>query len=153
MILLLVFTGLILSVYGQCPNGYHRHEQSCYAIVTFKANWFEAETMCQAAGSHLASIETDAERFYINQYIDFLHGSTYKFHWIGAFNYIDGTYMWAGSQKGLGQIPWYTNEPSRRPGEHCLKMVQASHSEFGDYECDQPEAFVCELELNSTTVH
>ncbi|XP_055954388.1 perlucin [Patella vulgata] len=136
----------------QCPNGYHQHEQSCYAIVTFIANWNDAETMCQAAGSHLASVETDAERLYLNQYINFLHGSKYRYYWIGSFDFIDGTYMWVGTQNTLGQIPWYPGEPSKRPGEHCLMMVQDNHSLFGDFECNTEQAFVCEVGLNSPVV-
>ncbi|KAK6187249.1 hypothetical protein SNE40_005316 [Patella caerulea] len=151
MFLLLFFSCLILSTYGQCPNGYHQHEQSCYAVVTFRANWFDAETMCQAAGSHLASIETDAERLYLNQYINFLQGTSYKHYFIGAFNYIDGTYQWTRNQAGLGQIPWNAGEPSNNGGEHCLAMEQDSHSLFADISCYSVQAFVCEIQLNSTT--
>ncbi|ESO95872.1 hypothetical protein LOTGIDRAFT_175061 [Lottia gigantea] len=136
---------LVLQVVYSCPNGYHQHDGSCYAVVPIATTWPNAVTYCKAIGGYLSVVDGAVERNYLKQYINNKYGSQFKYYWIGGLNYVDGSWVWAGSVRTIDPLMWYPGEPSGRPGERCLMMVQKDNYLFGDLECDAKYPFVCEV--------
>ncbi|ESO95871.1 hypothetical protein LOTGIDRAFT_175060 [Lottia gigantea] len=152
LFLLVVF--LVLQVVYSCPNGYHQHNGSCYAVVPIRTTWPNAvtyfrtsdNTYCKAIGGYLSVVDGAVERNYLKQYINSKYGSQFNYYWIGGLNYVDGSWVWSGSVRTIDHLMWNPGDPSGRPGEKCLMMVQKSDYLFSDFECDAKNAFVCETQ-------
>ncbi len=57
-----VFGFFVVQVVPQsCPNGFMRHDPSCYALICVLASWSEARGYCAEIDVHLVIVETEAE--------------------------------------------------------------------------------------------
>ncbi|XP_045204983.2 C-type lectin domain family 10 member A-like [Mercenaria mercenaria] len=52
-------------VYTHCPNGYVRHDDSCYVLAHATVTWPDALVYCEAYGGHLAYIESEREQHFL----------------------------------------------------------------------------------------
>ncbi|ESO89785.1 hypothetical protein LOTGIDRAFT_234170 [Lottia gigantea] len=154
LVLSLIF--ISSAVYGQsCPNGYIRHDKSCYAVVTNPtATWPHAQAYCDGANGHLVTFETEAERSYVHNYIQNRFGPTNKYYWIGGVNYIDGSWVWMNNLTAVN-LNWATGEPTRNSNEHCLLMVATEFGKYADNTCEDVSSqdtnhhpYVCEKEVS-----
>ena len=133
------------------PDGLH-----CYTHRATPLAWSTAEEACVAAGGHLASIHTEAERALV--WSSF--GETYL--WLGGTDEgSEGVFRWTSSEPWI-TTPWgvfdanNVMQPDNSGGvEHCLDLLHRilrapGSTDVGfvnDEDCTAPHAYVCENEL------
>ncbi|XP_061181229.1 perlucin-like [Saccostrea echinata] len=140
-----------------CPNGFVRHDDSCYHILRIQATWAEGRMYCHAYGTKLVSIETQEENAFLVHYLKSIHG---QFHsprfWIGATDIAEtGTFIWEGTQVRLDA--GFTNYRGGSPDnggddsdEHCMEMTYDYNYEWNDNQCDNKFYPICEKSAKET---
>ncbi|XP_071087913.1 perlucin-like [Haliotis cracherodii] len=149
---LLVLLCTVAGSIAECPSGFLRHDDSCYALILIKASWAEAAVYCQAVGAHLAYVETASEQTFLE---GFLHTSSSSlstgYVWLGALDYLVKGDWQRGFEGGkVGQKWWSAGSPSytTKNGESqaCLTMTRSLGFKWNDDFCDVRHNFVCEIE-------
>ncbi|XP_067660872.1 C-type lection lectoxin-Enh3-like [Haliotis asinina] len=146
---LLFLTAASFSVVFGCPNGFVRHDDSCYKVFPEKATWPEAVAYCKDFGLTLAKVESQREHDFLKNYvtsIKALYPGSVDF-WLDGTNMLSGDWIWASTGEKIKQFFWHQGEPNNvSPGEHCLSM-HADYS-WDDEHCSYTEAFICEVEAS-----
>ncbi|XP_068699624.1 uncharacterized protein [Montipora foliosa] len=148
--LLLTFLGVIslfvLSVTSQgvCPRGWQLINGSCYEVSSTSANWTAAKSACEAMGSSLAMLKTDAEQQAVWRAVG-------KKVWIGLHRNPKNSSQWLwidGSQ--VTDTNWYTGEPNNAGGyEACGEMYSSSRrGKWNDLRCSYFQLYLCEANGN-----
>uniref|UniRef100_A0A8C9Z6D1 C-type lectin domain-containing protein n=1 Tax=Sander lucioperca TaxID=283035 RepID=A0A8C9Z6D1_SANLU len=133
--------------YGQtpCPPGWTQFGSRCFTFHIQTKSWPDAENFCIAAGGTLASIHSAAENTFLKNFINQVSG-TYKNSWIGGFDVLKGTWMWADGSKFDYRI-FNAGQPDNTGGaENCLEMNFGGHN-WNDRPCGTPLSFVCSKNL------
>jgi len=124
---------------GACPNNWIYIQGSCYKISPKGLNWNAAKSACEALGSTLAMIKSQAEQQALGPKIT-------QLTWIGLHrNPKDKSrWMWVdGSQATYTH--WNQGEPNS-VAEECGHMYTASHGwKWNDLGCSAPLHYVCEI--------
>ncbi|XP_046551459.1 perlucin-like [Haliotis rubra] len=149
----LVFLCTVLgAVVGECPSGYLRHDESCYALILIKASWAEAAVYCQAVGAHLAYVETAAEQTFLEGLLGRSSSSlSTGYVWLGAIEYlVRGEWQWGFKGGKVGQTWWNPGSPEyiSNNGERqaCLTLTRSLGFKWNDEFCDLRHNFICETD-------
>ncbi|XP_052103509.1 perlucin-like [Mytilus californianus] len=135
-----------------CPNGYMRHDDSCYKLyASTKATWAEAFMYCQVFGSDLAVIETAREQNFIEGFLrrEFKKGMSDGV-WIGGTDaLVEGEWQWIKTGVSINQQEyrhWWPGEPnsSGALGEDCMDLLHHESYNWNDQRCDVHANFLCE---------
>ncbi|XP_069108539.1 perlucin-like [Argopecten irradians] len=148
-ILFVVFN--IDSVAGEsCPNGWTRHDESCYFFVDIPETWQDASAHCEALDSQLAAIETQREDIFIRNYLLHFHAhdsSPSVKYWLDGTDIATETeWIWAYSEEPFGD---YTNWCPKQPdnynsNEDCLRLAKFCGFGWDDGKCEAQHYFICE---------
>jgi len=126
---------------SKCPDGYKLYNNVCYKYFPGPVNWVQASEKCTEQFSSLASIESQAEDFFIRTVVTSGGASD---AWIGIsdlnnagiMSWLDGTpnqYMnWDYSQRNF-------------PGKKC--GVIATNFNWKYKPCDKAQGFICKRPL------
>jgi len=80
-------------------------------------------------------------------------------YWLGARDFahhndhMPGHWMWEHRNSSVEWFDWGPNEPNNYRGQNCLTLLQYRDVIFGrystfhwnDWDCDQPQDFICEI--------
>ncbi|XP_039649762.1 galactose-specific lectin nattectin-like [Perca fluviatilis] len=130
-----------------CPPNWTQFGSRCFALYIQAKTWIDAQTFCQTAGGHLASIHSDAENTFLRDFINQVTG-TYKNAWIGATDAVkEGTWLWTDGSKFDYKI-FNAGQPDNASGvENCLEMNYEGKN-WNDRPCSTYQAsFVCSKNL------
>ncbi|XP_078594587.1 uncharacterized protein LOC144872390 isoform X2 [Branchiostoma floridae x Branchiostoma japonicum] len=134
-----------------CTAGYMLLHQKCYKLSTEKANFRDAQSVCEKEGGRLATIPNKYTNNYLLSKIRHLQG--YKDgYWIGL-NDIEneGTFVWSDGSTLQAYSDWIGRQPDNRiqrsDGEDCVIMRSEGTGEmWNDMGCEFKAHFVCEKE-------
>ena len=125
---------------GVCPKNWMHIQDSCYLISSGKLDWNAAKSACEAMGSKLAMVKSQAEQ-------QALAPKLSQATWIGLRRNPNNKsrWMWVdGSQASYTN--WNTGEPNNSGGtEDCAHFVNpAGSSKWNDVRCSHQLFYVCE---------
>ncbi|XP_069119272.1 perlucin-like [Argopecten irradians] len=152
--LLLIF---LASVYAECPNGYVRHDSSCYKFFSsVQATWAEALTYCQLFESKLTVIETAREQTFIEGLLrrEWKSGLSDGVWLDGTDLLVEGDWVWADDGTPISAqnfTKWFPGEPNSlgKVGEDCLNLLHHESYQWNDDDCEEKHNFLCEIEEES----
>ncbi|XP_078118854.1 ladderlectin-like [Sander vitreus] len=141
--LLLCLSSGLLSAYGaaSCPPDWTQFGSRCFAFYIQTKTWIDAETFCQTAGGHLASIHSDEENTFLKDYINQVTGTNTQ-AWIGGSDAVQVfTWLWTDGSN-FDYTSWTAGQPDDAGGkEKCLQMNW--NDNWNDLSCNNPLSFVC----------
>ncbi|XP_048746638.1 perlucin-like [Ostrea edulis] len=155
----LVIAVCVLGARGDCPNGFTRHDNSCYVINNVLATWAQASIYCHAIKAELVSIETQAEDIFLRGFLQ-NEGSKYdppRF-WVGGSDLLqEGEWTWTktGSLVGSqGFSHWGPGQPDNgsHSDEHCMELESGHNWAWNDDDCEDTKHFICEKSLYDAMV-
>ncbi|KAF1394525.1 hypothetical protein PFLUV_G00001220 [Perca fluviatilis] len=142
--LLLCLSSGLLAAYGEpaCPPGWTQFDTRCFAFYMQRKTWLDAETFCQTAGGHLASIYSAEENTFLQDFIFQVTGA-HTTSWIGGTDTDKvGTWMWSDGSR-LKYKSWAAGEPNLPGVEDCLLMNWVGFTSWFDWVCTNQASFVC----------
>ncbi|XP_076085581.1 perlucin-like [Mytilus galloprovincialis] len=147
----LLYVSILVSVRSDCPLGFMRFQESCYAILPVKVSWAEALRLCQAFQAKLAWIDSAIEDKFIEGMLNRYHDSIATAEvWMGGTDMlIEGIWMWADSLKPFTYTNWFPGEPNNfAHGQHCLGLVRDKGFKWDDNQCELKMAPLCKATAN-----
>ncbi|XP_060084595.1 perlucin-like [Ylistrum balloti] len=146
----LILIVALVEVNGECPDGFIKHNTSCYDIPHVKADWSQATVVCNELNGHLLELDDAAEESFVHGFLS-LHWKAYnppEFWIAGNDILVEGTWEWA-SGKPVTYSNWDDGEPNNGGNddnnEHCMEMSQRDQWKWHDQECEEDRYFVCEV--------
>ncbi|XP_060569233.1 perlucin-like [Ruditapes philippinarum] len=138
-------------VFTHCPNGYTRHDNSCYVITDRKATWTDAYVFCEAFGGHLAYIESEGEQHFITIFLNTTANAgrdhTTNYYWIGGTDAVtEGEWLWVPAVKPVKYTKWNPGDPSSFV-QDCIALYW--NGVWDDGTCEEKHYFICEIELET----
>ncbi|XP_033729090.1 perlucin-like [Pecten maximus] len=133
-----------------CPNGWTRHDISCYFFVDIPETWQDASAHCEALNSQLAAIETEREDVFIRGYLLHLHAhdSTASVrYWLDGTDIATETeWTWGYSEEPItGYTNWCPHQPDNyNSNEDCLRLAKFCGFGWDDGKCEAQHYFICE---------
>ncbi|XP_028447359.1 galactose-specific lectin nattectin-like [Perca flavescens] len=107
---------------ASCPPEWTQFGSRCFSFYSETKTWIDAETFCQTAGGHLASIHSDEENTFLKDYINQVTGANTQ-AWIGGSDAVQVfTWLWTDGSN-FDYTSWAAGEPDDAGGkEKCLEM-------------------------------
>ncbi|XP_060579261.1 low affinity immunoglobulin epsilon Fc receptor-like [Ruditapes philippinarum] len=143
----ILLTLSVAVVYGQCPDGWIHHGQSCYRLRFDTETWIDAKVVCELDGAYLAEIGDEKEN-------TFIHGlvTDNKGIWIGGTDLsTEGEWIWINSHSDMTYTKWRPTEPNNSGhDENCLEMD--THGLWNDRPCHYIQKYVCEKTLQNQEI-
>ncbi|XP_052083568.1 perlucin-like [Mytilus californianus] len=146
-----LFVNLLGVVFLECPLGWHHYDNSCYLFSTDRYNWLDAESSCRAHDARLAEVVSKNQSDYLmNMAITVGKDESY---WLGGRDdVIEGTWIWASTDKVFTYTDWYPGQPNNyNNNEDCLHMYASFNMKWNDFSCAGLNGFVCEKRYPRTT--
>ena len=116
---------------------------SCYKFSSSQTNWDSAKAACEALGSHLVVINSQAEQQAIAANVN-VHGWR---TWIGMRRDPQDRSLWLwvdGSRPTFTH--WYSGEPNDLGGEDCTEMYPERLGwRWNDDQCSTSLRYICEI--------
>ncbi len=136
----LTFFVVIQYLIEECPNGWIYMQGSCYKFSSKALNWNAAKSACEALGSNLVVINSQAEQQALTTKIP---GSQRT--WIGLHrNPKDKSRLVWVDGSPVTYTHWYKGEPSSLR-EECGEMYRKVHGwKWNDMSCSATFPYVCE---------
>ncbi|KAL9968056.1 hypothetical protein ACROYT_G026382 [Oculina patagonica] len=137
---------------GVCPNNWIHLQSfsSCYKFFSNIVTWNEAKSACEALGSRLVSINSQAELQAIAENVT---DNTYSSAWIGLYRDPQDYSCWLwldGSRPNYTN--WHTGEPNNynNGGEECGEMYSQWRAwTWNDLRCHwYIRPYICETDQN-----
>ncbi|XP_043207434.1 C-type lectin lectoxin-Phi2-like, partial [Amphibalanus amphitrite] len=133
-------------VLSSCPDGWSRHESSCYFIPEQKAAWDEANRICTQKHWRAGLVSVHAGNAeHVRRLFSETEGSTF---WIGLTRSSgDPGWEWSDGSP-LDHTNWLADEPNNSGGqEHCVhEWITASGSQgWNDRDCSHELKFLCQI--------
>ncbi|XP_061165818.1 perlucin-like [Saccostrea echinata] len=155
----LVISVIISYVVADCPNGFTRHDESCYVINRVLATWAQASIYCHAIQAELVSIESQVEDNFLRGYLQ-NQGSKYDHprFWVGGSDLLqEGEWTWTKTGSVIGSqgfSHWAPGQPNNggHLDEHCMELEAGTNWLWNDDECENRKNFICEKPLYDTTI-
>ena len=126
-----------------CPNGWINVQGSCYKISSNKLNWNASKSACEALGSKLVSINSQAEQ----QAIASLQMPN-EWIWIGLYkNPTDKSqWLWVDGSRAT-YTHWRSGEPNNSGGqEDCGNLFSKTRGRaWNDLPCRSSLRYICEI--------
>ena len=125
---------------GACPKNWIHIQDSCYKISSRTVSWNAAKSACEAMGSKLAMVKSQAEQQALAPKIS-------QMTWIGLHR--DPTHksrwFWVDGSRA-SYTNWYTGEPNNAGGkEDCVHFWPPAHSwKWNDFPCSNKLLYICE---------
>ncbi|XP_018017012.1 macrophage mannose receptor 1 [Hyalella azteca] len=124
-----------------CPDGWDLDQDFCYLVSSNEMTWSSAESFCQTAGGHLASINSWIEQ-------DTVHNHLGDTSWIGLNDRrVDGVFEWSDGNAVVIQN-WNMGDPSGGD-ENCVEM-KIEEGFWNDMTCSEAQPFVCKRGYSTT---
>ena len=127
---------------GICPKNWMHLQDSCYLISSGKLNWNAAKSACEAKGSKLAMVKSQAEQQALAPKIS-------QDTWIGLYRNPNDKSRWIWVDgRGASYTNWNTGEPNNSGGkEDCVHFLSPAHSsKWNDMACLEQLFYVCETD-------
>ncbi|KAL4230752.1 Collectin sub- member 10 (C-type lectin) [Mactra antiquata] len=144
--------------FTKCPNGFVRHDDSCYIVAHDIADWPTALQYCEAYGAHLAFIESEREQTFVANHVKSILSSTTsdRYFWIGGTDAVsEGEWVWALIvQPVIEYTNWSPGNPNDANGgkhQDCMAMYGAT-GQWDDGWCETEHNFICEIDLDINSV-
>uniref|UniRef100_A0A1I8GMM7 C-type lectin domain-containing protein n=3 Tax=Macrostomum lignano TaxID=282301 RepID=A0A1I8GMM7_9PLAT len=146
---------------GRCPSGWWLHDEQCYVMPQFEANFNEANFYCQRNSSQLASVLTQSELDFVNKLsfgIDSCESAELLDSvWLGLIKlnpcFPDSAgrelcYQWTDfSGKHDNKLPaWETGHPDS--ADWTVNCVTLSAGRLRSDRCHSRHRFVCKTEAS-----
>ncbi|KAI8521387.1 hypothetical protein Bbelb_011410 [Branchiostoma belcheri] len=132
---------------GTCPAGWFANERSCYQFNTVpQTQWLEAKLRCEAQGTQLVTISSQAEQDFINTMFPSLQAGGTNYLWIGLSDIVDdGVFRWPDDN--VTYTNWLPSNPSDRPDYvDCSTIYTGANEGYWETrECFEQHAYICEL--------
>ena len=123
---------------GVCPNNWIHMQGSCYKFSSRALNWNAAKAACEALGSNLVVINSQAEQQAIATKVS-------KRTWIGMHRdpKDKSRWLWVDGSRPTYTY-WYTRQPDSLH-EECAEMYPKVYGwKWNDKECYATFPYVCE---------
>jgi len=141
--LFFLFSIALTTIEAACPLGQTEFANHCYVLSHTKLAWFEAERICEGAGSFLTSIENGFERSALQS---MLHDASTLIDevWTGGTNVNDLVhYEWIDGMNFTFQ-QWKPGFPTNDQSANCVAMDGLTGL-FANQICTQTKYYICKL--------
>ncbi|XP_067686861.1 perlucin-like [Haliotis asinina] len=130
-----------------CPNGFVRHDDSCYKVFLIPTTWPEAIIFCEAFGAKLAEISTPSQQQFLESYLAPFKSSINTLDvWIGGSDLVvEGKFTWSQSGDPVTYTHWVPGEPSSVEDEDCLALFTYHNFMWNDAPCETNQMFLCQI--------
>ncbi|XP_060571831.1 C-type lectin domain family 4 member M-like [Ruditapes philippinarum] len=151
MTILLAIVALVLHravpVYGECPNGFIRHDDMCYHFSHDTETWIDALVTCDKLfGAQLVEIETAKENNYLVNESSVLKAE----FWIGGNDIqVEGEWKWATSGDDVTFTAWGGPPSNSHGNENCIEINTLV---WNDDQCGKQQRYICEKPLNNEQI-
>ncbi|XP_021080373.1 C-type lectin domain family 4 member D isoform X2 [Mesocricetus auratus] len=126
-----------------CPAGWIAFQSNCYFALNDNQTWHESERNCSGMGSHLATINAEAEQNFVTQLLDRQFS-----YFLGLNNqHMDGLWQWVDQTPfNPRMVFWHTGEPNDFKKEDCVVLVNAKDKwAWNDFPCHFGARSICKL--------
>ncbi|KAL4222469.1 C-type lectin (CTL) or carbohydrate-recognition domain (CRD) [Mactra antiquata] len=132
----------LTTVTSTCPNGWTRHNDSCYLFSHDKEDWPGATVMCKLMGGDLVEIQTEAEAKYLSQQVKLYNES----YWIALSDASEeGSWQWMISKDPVTYTNWAPGQPDNNVrNENCADIWP--NGLWNDGQCFAPHHYICEIQ-------
>ncbi|KAL9968058.1 hypothetical protein ACROYT_G026384 [Oculina patagonica] len=130
-----------------CPNGWIHLQSSCYKFFSKGLTWNAAKSACEALGSNLVVINSQAENQAVGQNIT---GGQWPYIGLYRDPKDKSRWMWVDGSRPT-YTNWYSGEPNNAGGnEDCAQMQSKSYGwTWNDLACNSDNlSHVCETSAN-----
>ncbi|XP_046566648.1 uncharacterized protein LOC124275204 [Haliotis rubra] len=136
---------------GKCPPTFVVGPRSCFYMANWTLTWDNARLDCQRRGADLASVNDQAEDFFLVGLFNSVAAATHpNCYWLGGY-YIMATKEWAWLDMARVQYTrWGPKEPTSSSYQYRIYMVNpASNAAYTDWmwasgTATSAEGFICE---------
>ncbi|XP_069104664.1 ladderlectin-like [Argopecten irradians] len=145
---ILVLTVFVLQANADCPDGYMKHQGSCYRFHHSEFTWPEAVSFCHAFNAKLLKLESESEFLFVRGKAKESGGSGY---WTGGSDAVeDRNWIWSETGSALTLTnDWAPNEPDTAAGRDCLGLYGAGDFKLGAYDCRHLLRPICEVDIEA----
>ncbi|XP_060551516.1 perlucin-like protein [Ruditapes philippinarum] len=127
--------------FGSCPDGWMRHDSTCYHFSHDTEAMLVAKLSCQVLGGALLEIETAAENAYIAGYIK----DKYSYYYIGLNDIQEeGVWVWVESSSSASYLNWRPNEPNSVGNDENCVVIDKNSGQWLDVACHNFFHYICE---------
>ncbi|XP_011201733.2 C-type lectin 37Db [Bactrocera dorsalis] len=125
--------------------------QRKYIVTLIKLNWFAAYAFCEQNGWSLVSIESAAEQFQVQNYINYFNLESSDF-WTSGNKLTDlQNFRWGYNGSKFSYTNWAMGRPDNfMGGQHCVKLLENSLKWDDDF-CENSHHFICQMDRYPTT--
>ena len=119
-----------------CPQNWTPHQSTCYKLSSNTLEWIAAKFACEALGSNLAMLDSQAEQQNIG----------WRFRaWIGLHRDLSNNSRWQWINGSVAvYLNFAYNQPDNWKGtEDCVEMLPSR--KWNDLNCDASLHYSCEL--------
>ena len=131
-----------------CPNGWINIQGSCYKFSAGTLNWNAAKAACEAFGSKLVSINSQAEQQALASKITYNQRT-----WIGFYRNPKDKSKWLWLDRSRSTYTnWNTGEPNSL-GEECAEIYPKARGwKWNDQSCTSTFRYICEIKGRSENI-
>ncbi|XP_060068787.1 uncharacterized protein LOC132548904 [Ylistrum balloti] len=132
-----------------CPDGYIRFGNACFRFYHQHMSWPEASYMCEAFGSHLAYIESNAEYEFLRAFVTETEGGyNGEGFWLGATSVrLPGHWHWK-YDSSLVDFDEMTPLDSNPPNHDCLFLSGQHEFAAKGSLCNTDQNFICKTKVS-----
>ena len=144
----LFLTLRLFIILGVCPDSWIHMQGSCYKLSSGTLNWSAAKSACEALGSKLVSINSQAEQQALASKITYNQRT-----WIGFYrNPKDKSkWLWLDGSRST-YTNWNAGEPNSL-GEECAEIYPKARGwKWNDQSCTDSFRYICEIKGRSKTL-
>ncbi|XP_060573178.1 perlucin-like protein [Ruditapes philippinarum] len=130
------------------PNGWMRHDKSCYHFSHDQEDWPNAMTMCHILGGKLVEIESAAE----NAFLISMATRFNKNYWIALSDIQEeGVWVWMETKNPISETEfsyWHPGEPDNGHQNENCGTLNGIHDNglWNDWHCSDPTVpYICEI--------
>ncbi|OWF39260.1 perlucin-like [Mizuhopecten yessoensis] len=148
IIYLALLCATVQEVTAACPDGFIRHENSCYRLFHNKFTWPEASSFCRSYNTHLLYLETESEFGFIKARAAEIGGEGF---WTGATDALtENEWIWNETGERLALTSdWAPGEPDHAVGRDCLGLWGKNGFKLSAWDCRHLLGPICETDADN----
>ncbi|KAM8881167.1 ladderlectin-like [Synchiropus picturatus] len=126
-------------LFKNCPRGWKEFRGRCFLYVETELSWANAEKYCRSMNANLASIQSDDEENFLDEYFD---GKGSPDTWIGASDCVQENSYWWTDGADFAKVDWCEGQPLQDGSKYCLMLNNVDDC-WSAEDCSSTKAFLC----------
>jgi len=133
-----------VSCLDECPEGFARSGQSCYAVTDTADNYWNGKAACRDNyNAQLAEILSADQNAEVAAYLKEHHPGVSPYFGLNDQD-DEGVYHYPG-EKAASYYNWYKGEPNNKGNEDCMLIKHNKGFQWVDVRCNKKAPALCEF--------